>query len=478
MRKSIAVAFLLLLFSAFGASAGTITSINPSSFRVNSGEHFITVYGTDLGNRLIFDGPAGHFEVNVTAQFSGSVAGWVPESIIAMSGTYTLNVSGPNGNSGPITFAVKGFRLPLMLLVPEYIRVQPRSIEGAGVKYEVIAIGGDDPNPVVTCEPASGSMFKMGITRVSCGATNSYGERATAAFDVTVRDETPPVLTVPFEPIVVKAASREGAVVDYKVTAWDGIYGELRTDCLPMSGSNFPIGITNVQCTATDPDLNIGHGSFAVEVLGDREPYTLDLHVPDTILVEAYSPEGSPVKYDVRVTGTKDPYPSVFCDPKSGSTFPIGETLVSCTAIDEFGMRGSASFTVHVMDVVAPQILGIAASPDLLMADNRLYPINIDVSAVDDIDMRPVCEIYSVTSKENINLDDGQDPKLYDWLITGPLSLELRAERQTTQRVYNVWVACSDYFGNVTRTRTTVTVSGGVASQMTGPLGGKRRSAR
>ncbi|HEX8253570.1 MAG TPA: HYR domain-containing protein [Thermoanaerobaculia bacterium] len=476
MRKSFAVAFLLL-FCAFGASAGTITSINPSSFRVNSGEHFITVYGTDLGNRLIFDGPAGHYEVNVSAQYSGSVVGWVPESVIATAGTHTLNVSGPNGNSGPITFSVKGFRLPLMLLVPEYVRVQPRSIDGAGVKYEVIAMGGDDPSPVVTCDPASGSMFKMGITRVSCVATNVYGERATATFNVTVRDEVAPVVTVPYEPIVVKAGSREGAIVDYKVSAYDAIYGDVRADCLPLSGTNFPIGVTTVQCNAIDPDLNIGHGSFNVEVLGDREPYTLNIEVPQTIMVEAYSPEGTNVKYDVRVTGTKEPY-DVYCDPKSGSNFPIGETLVSCTAIDEAGMRGSASFTVHVMDVVAPQILGISASPDLLMADNRLYPINIDVSAADDIDLRPLCEIYSVTSKENIDLNDGQDAKEYDWRITGPLSLELRAERQTTQRVYNIWVGCSDYFGNVTRTRTTVTVSGGVASQMTGPLGGKRRSAR
>jgi hypothetical protein len=64
MRKLAAV----LVFSfALGVEAQTITSISPSSVQVNSGELFITVNGTNLGNRLVFDGPAGHHERNVSA---------------------------------------------------------------------------------------------------------------------------------------------------------------------------------------------------------------------------------------------------------------------------------------------------------------------------------------------------------------------------------------------------------------------------
>ncbi|HEX8617303.1 MAG TPA: hypothetical protein VF911_06945 [Thermoanaerobaculia bacterium] len=477
MRKSLAFAFLF--FIAFTASAGTITSLNPSSFKVNSGEQFITVYGTDLGDRLIFDGPAGYFEVMVNATFSDRVVGWVPEAVIATSGTYSLSVSGPLGVSGPAYFRVSGFKLPLVLLLPEYVRAQPRSIDGGSVKYEVYAMGGSDGSATVTCDPASGSFVKMGTTVVNCVASNLSGERATGSFPVYVRDEVAPVLSAPVDPILVQAQSRDGAVVDFKVTAYDAIYGDVRADCLPAAGSLFRIGVTTVQCTATDRDLNVGNAAFDVEVLGERKPYSLTVVVPATIVTDAYDPTGATVKFDVRVEGTDDPSPVVTCTRKSGEVFPVGDTVVACEAIDAWGMRGTNDFTISVLDRVAPQILELKITPDLLTADGRLYPIEVYARAVDDIDFQPTCAIETVTSKEDIDLDDTEDPKSYDWLITSPTTLELRAERHSTTRVYNVWILCSDYFGNFERTRASVTVTGGAASKMTAPAkSGKRRAAR
>jgi hypothetical protein len=477
MRKSLAAVFLLLC--TVSASAGTITSLNPSSFNVNSGEQFITVYGTGLGNRLVFDGPAGHFEVDVNATFSDRVVGWVPEAIIAKSGTYSLTVTGPNGSSGPASFTVKGFTLPLALLMPEYIRVQPKSREGGYVNYSVYAIGGKDPNPTVSCDPKSGSFLPMGVTTVRCIASNIYGERATGTFTVYVRDEEGPVLKLPEKAIVVGAESKEGAFVSFEATAFDEIYGDLPVECTPASGSLFYVGVTTVQCIATDPDLNVGHGIFDVEVVGEVKWYPLEVIVPDDIVADAKDPRGAEVEFEVYVKGTDDREPIVNCSHKSGEVFPVGQTLVTCDALDAWGMRGNGGFLVTVVDRVAPQILELKASPDLLTADGRIYPIEIFVSAVDDIDMEPRCEVQDVTSKEDIDLDDFDDPKSYDWRITGPLTLELRAERHGTTRVYNVWVLCSDYYGNQERTRASVAVTGGTASKATGPAKtGRRRAAR
>ncbi|HEY0160694.1 MAG TPA: HYR domain-containing protein [Thermoanaerobaculia bacterium] len=477
MIKSLAAAVVLFIAAA-SASAGTITSINPSSFAVNSGEHFITVYGTDLGNRLIFDGPAGHFERDVSAVFTDRVVGWVPEAIIARSGSYTLSVSGPNGTSGPVGFSVKGFTLPLVLLMPEYLRIQPKTREGAYVKYEVMAIGGRDTSYSISCDQQSGSFFKMGITSVNCVVTNLSGERASGSFEVIVRDEVPPVFNFPLEPIVVKAESIEGAVVDYKVTAYDEIWGEAFVDCLPRAGSVFRIGVTNVLCTATDFDENLGIASFPIEVLGDRPYYEFEVIVPETIVVDAESEKGAPAFFKIGTKGTEDRDPRITCTHESGAYFPVGVTTVTCDALDMWGMRGTGSFDVLVVDHGFPAILELYTKPDTLIADNQLYPIDVYVSARDDIDPFPVCEVYDVTSKEDIHLDDFEDPKSYDWLITGPLSLELRAERFNTTRVYNVWVSCTDYYGNRTYTRTPVSVTGGVASRATGAGGGKRRSVR
>jgi hypothetical protein len=46
-----------------------------------------------------------------------------------------------------------------------------------------------DPSPVVGCDPASGSMFTMGTSTVTCTATDAAGNAASGSFDVTVRQQ-------------------------------------------------------------------------------------------------------------------------------------------------------------------------------------------------------------------------------------------------------------------------------------------------
>ncbi len=84
---------------------------------------------------------------------------------------------------------------------------------------------------------------------------------------IATPDCTPPVLTLP-GPIVVPATSPSGAAVSYVVTATDDIDPSPRVDCLPASGSVFPIGTTLVGCTATDASNNVTTAGFAVTVTG------------------------------------------------------------------------------------------------------------------------------------------------------------------------------------------------------------------
>src|SRR5688572_15022520 len=138
MRKVLVPVILLLIASS--AFAGTITSLDPSSIKVNSGEYFITAYGTNPGNTMVFDGPAGHFERAVNATFSDRVVGWVPEAIVAKAGTHSLKVRDGNGvETNTLNFTVVGFKFfPLVILVPDVLIIQPKSREGAFVKFEVM----------------------------------------------------------------------------------------------------------------------------------------------------------------------------------------------------------------------------------------------------------------------------------------------------------------------------------------------------
>jgi hypothetical protein len=86
--------------------------------------------------------------------------------------------------------------------------------------------------------------------------------------------------------------------------------------------------------------------------------------VPDDITVQATSPEGAPVSFEVTATETlqgdtytlpSPPYSYLNCDHESGETFPIGETVVTCTAIGqvwEDGLRHTEqeSFTITVVE--------------------------------------------------------------------------------------------------------------------------------
>ena len=466
----------VLVLCAVGASAGTITSISPSTIKVNSGEHFLTIYGSGLGTDVVFDGPAGVFNLTANATSSGNVVFWIPQQIVQRSGVYNVYVLGGTGTSNTVTFTVQGFKFfPLVILTPDVLRVQPNTREGVYAKYEVIAAGGEDPYPVVDCFPRSGDFFRMGPTTVSCTASNRYGEKAEASFTVLVADSVGPRFEYLPEPIRVKAESREGAMVQYDVKAYDDIWGTVIPECLPRSGDIFPVGVTNVLCIATDADGNTTSGGFPVEVTGDREFYELTLYAED-IRIEATNPEGEHAEWKIGVEGTDDPQPLITCSHENGSLFPVGVTVVECSALDEWGMRGRTSFNVDVADLKAPEIEKAYATPDVLRADGGMYPIEVVVTAYDNLDPAPHCYVFSVTSNQTISTGDQQDPKEGDWSITGEMTVELRAEFTKYDRYYDVWVTCSDFYGNGLATTARVVVPGGSGQSVQPTVPAKRRA--
>ena len=54
------------------------------------------------------------------------------------------------------------------------------------MSFIVSAVDGADPNPDVECRPASGSVFAIGTTEVTCTATDQTGHASSGRFAVTV----------------------------------------------------------------------------------------------------------------------------------------------------------------------------------------------------------------------------------------------------------------------------------------------------
>ena len=174
------------------------------------------------------------------------------------------------------------------------------------------------PNPTVTdnsganltpvCTPASGSMFPVGTTAVTCFVVDGCTNRATCTFTVTVRnDTTSPVIQCPTNFTVLTCTNY--AVAIYDVAATDG-GTELIVSCTPPSGSELPLGNTTVTCETSDACGNKANCSFVVTVrqpqltvTPGRQAYLLSW--PDGGLIEEADLVAGPWR---PIAGVESPY--------------------------------------------------------------------------------------------------------------------------------------------------------------------------
>jgi hypothetical protein len=114
-----------------------------------------------------------------------------------------------------------------------------------------------DPSPTLSCTPSPASAFSLGNTDLSCTAQDAAGNSSPpGSVSVKVVDTTAPVLA-PHPNVLAAQESASGASVAYGLpTASDAGDPNPAVNCSPVSGSTFPIGTTQVTCTATDGSAN------------------------------------------------------------------------------------------------------------------------------------------------------------------------------------------------------------------------------
>ena len=148
-----------------------------------------------------------------------------------------------------------------------------------------------------------------------------------------------------------------GGVAANNVAKWTG------SGWVPLAGGLSPsVAALAVFDDGTGPGLFAG-GSFTQ---GAGDTYLAKWGCPDTTApllscpsavfdVDRFgSPPGEVVSFSVTATDAHDPAPNVVCVPPSGSFFPRGTTLVSCTATDADGNQSTCQFPVTVQLKVAP----------------------------------------------------------------------------------------------------------------------------
>jgi murein DD-endopeptidase MepM/ murein hydrolase activator NlpD len=219
---------------------------------------------------------------------------------------------------------------------------------GAIVEFSVALPNPRETNATIECRPLSGSVFPVGTNMVTCVATDAAGNQFSTAFPVIVNGgcatDTCIELQTP-DDLSARCNTSGGAAVDFAASASDRCTGgRLDVTCVPAAGSVFPVGSTRVICTAKTGDRQAS-GSFMVTVTDDTPP---EIHCPTNLVVEAQSPLGAVVRYEV--TGRDDCAAQVRirCSPPSGSVFPAGETPVFCEAGDGHGNSARCVFTVNI----------------------------------------------------------------------------------------------------------------------------------
>lgn len=111
----------------------------------------------------------------------------------------------------------------------------------------------------------------LGQWIVTLTVDDGHGHQTATSVTVTVRDTTPPVLSLPTG-VSVESDGPQGAVVTFTASAIDAMAGPVTVTCLPASGSRFQSGTTTVSCTASDQAGNTVQGSFVVIV---QDPHTI-----------------------------------------------------------------------------------------------------------------------------------------------------------------------------------------------------------
>jgi hypothetical protein len=275
-----------------------------------------------------------------------------------------------------------------LISTPGDMTVPATSVAGAPVSYTATAVSASDgvtPVPV-TCVPPSGSTFPLGLTAVLCTAIDTAnGAVGLAHFLITVVD-APPVINVP-PGITVEATSALGAMVSYDVTATDVEDGTDPVDCTPASPAQFPLDTpTTVSCTATDSAGATSTASFVVQVVDTTPPVLCPLQ---NLVVGTNSGAGAVVTYTTCANDIVDGSDPVNCDHQSGSFFPVGTTVVSCSSTDKHGNKSPVStFTVCVGDTTPP-VLSLPA-PITVHATSRLgAKVSYVATATDNVDPHP-----------------------------------------------------------------------------------------
>lgn len=197
---------------------------------------------------------------------------------------------------------------------------------------------------------SSGSNFPVGTTTQTYTATDSAGNSDSCSFDLTITDNDAPAITCPS----VTSTSNDSGLCEALVTiplptATDNCTIDSLINSFNGSDNatdSYPVGNTTVLYTAIDPSGNIDTCTFIVSVLDGENPQ-LVCPADTTVLADSANCASS-VTWSMPSAFDNCGIDTLFSSMANGSSFPVGTSTVTYTAVDVNGLSDSCDFDITV----------------------------------------------------------------------------------------------------------------------------------
>ncbi|KAG2472047.1 MAG: HYR domain protein [Nitrosopumilales archaeon] len=211
---------------------------------------------------------------------------------------------------------------------------------GAAKVYDIVGIAS-----LTNDSPVS---FPIGMTSVTWTVSDTSGNIASATQVITVEDTTSPEIISP-DNITIESTGSGGTLVSIgDAIVSDIIVVSSVTNDAPET---FQLGETTVTWTATDTHGNVATDTQLINVVDTTPPSIIP---PTNVVVEAMDPFSNPA--DIGMPEVSDLVSIVIFANDSPESFPVGDTIITWTAIDVAGNTASATQTVSVVDTTSPKL--------------------------------------------------------------------------------------------------------------------------
>jgi len=190
--------------------------------------------------------------------------------------------------------------------------------------------------------------YSVGDTIITWIATDAAGNSASSAQTVSVIDTTPPEITAP-SAIIVEATSQTDNIVEYGVAMASDLVDV--TSITNDAPEKFPFGLTSIIWIVSDA---AGNSDYAIQQIFIVDTTAPEITPPADIITEAQSMIGNTVAIGESHAMDSVEVRSITND--APSTFSLGETIVTWTAMDSTGNSANATQLITLIDTTSPSI--------------------------------------------------------------------------------------------------------------------------